>query len=206
VSGTSVSAAVFKRLTNAKKWERDYGLWQLSVRLAGNLGKKRFDDHNDFAAKVETSLKSYGVKLGAADRKALLRGVSWVDEEAPAVIKKAHKPGKVTADPMCGKFEIEAGDTSTVLEYEPDPDLADFEQVPLTEGDGVKAFVRREVLPYAPDAWIDETSEKIGYEISFTKVFYKPAELRPLEEIGADIRRLLDESEGLVLAAVGNQQ
>lgn len=201
-NGQSVSAAVLKRLTNAKKWERDHKLWHLATRLAGDLGKKQHDDHNEFAAKVDDALKSYGIKLGAADRKSLLRGVSWADSDAPAVIKKAHKPGKAVSDPMFGRFEAEVGGKLTVVEYEPDGDLADFEQVPLEEDGGVTAFVTREVLPYAPDAWIDATSEKIGYELSFAKVFYKPAELRPLADIEDEIRRLMSESDGLVLAAI----
>ncbi|MCZ7665708.1 MAG: SAM-dependent DNA methyltransferase, partial [Thermoleophilia bacterium] len=87
--------------------------------------------------------------------------------------------------------------------YEPDSELSDFEQVPLLEQGGVAAFISREVTPYAPDAWVDERSEeKIGYEISFTRHFYRPVELRPLEEIEADIRKLLAESDGLVQRAL----
>ena len=65
-----------------------------------------------------------------------------------------------------------------VVELEPDPDLRDSEQVPLLEEGGVEAFVQREVLPYAPDAWIDAGSSRIGYEISFTRYFYQPQPLR----------------------------
>ena len=64
-----------------------------------------------------------------------------------------------------------------VVEYEPDSDLRDTEQVPLLEEGGVEAFIAREVLPYAPDAWFDPASIKIGYEISFTRHFYKPPPL-----------------------------
>jgi type I restriction enzyme M protein len=85
-----------------------------------------------------------------------------------------------------------------VAEYEPDGDLRDSEQVPLLEEGGVAAFFRREVLPYAPDAWIDETATKIGYEISFTRYFYQPKPLRTLEEIRADILAVKKESEGLL--------
>ena len=60
------------------------------------------------------------------------------------------------------------------MEYEPDSELRDTEQVPLLEAGGIEAFFRREVLPYVPDAWIDEEATKIGYEISFTRYFYKP--------------------------------
>ncbi len=85
-----------------------------------------------------------------------------------------------------------------MVEYEPDPDLRDTEQVPLLEPGGIEAFIRREVLPYTPDAWIDKSATKIGYEISFTRHFYKPQALRSLEEISADILALEKETEGLL--------
>ena len=72
----------------------------------------------------------------------------------------------------------------------------------LEEG-GVDAFIRREVLPYAPDAWVDESATKIGYEISFTRYFYKPQPLRTLEEIRADIKALEQETEGLLGQILG---
>ena len=95
-----------------------------------------------------------------------------------------------------------------VVEYEPEPDLRDTEQVPLTESsggwaDGVEAFIRREVLPYAPDAWVDDSKTKVGYEISFTRHFYKPTPLRALDEIRADIRALQAETEDLLAEIVG---
>ena len=70
--------------------------------------------------------------------------------------------------------------------------------MPLLEEGGVEAFLRREVLPYAPDAWYVHSSVKTGYEISFTRYFYKPQPLRPLEEIRADILALERETEGLL--------
>ena len=85
-----------------------------------------------------------------------------------------------------------------VITYEPDTGLRDTEQVPFLENGGIEAFFRREVLPHAPDAWIDPGKTVIGYEISFTKHFYKPEPLRTLEEIEADIRALEQESEGLL--------
>ena len=87
---------------------------------------------------------------------------------------------------------------STVVEYEPDTDLRDTEQVTLLHEGGIEAFIRREVLPYAPDAWYMPDSVKIGYEISFTRHFHKPQPLRPLEEIRADILALERETEGLL--------
>jgi type I restriction enzyme M protein len=75
--------------------------------------------------------------------------------------------------------------------------------VPLLEEGGIEAFLRREVLPYAPDAWYDPGSVKRGYEISFTHYFYKPQPLRSLEEIRADILALEKETEGLLGEILG---
>jgi type I restriction enzyme M protein len=74
----------------------------------------------------------------------------------------------------------------------------DTEQIPLNYEGGIKAFFKKEVLPYAPDAWIDEKKTQIGYEISFTKHFYKPVQLRTLSDIVADIRTLEQETDGLL--------
>ena len=76
--------------------------------------------------------------------------------------------------------------------------LRDAEQVPLLEDGGIEAFMRREVLPYTADAWIKEDATKIGYEVSFTRHFYKPQPLRTLEEISADILAIEKEAEGLL--------
>ncbi len=84
------------------------------------------------------------------------------------------------------------------VEGEPDPALRDAENVPLTYEGGVAAFMKNEVLPYAPDAWVDESKTKIGYEISFTKYFYKPERLREMADILADIRSLEKEADGMM--------
>ena len=71
--------------------------------------------------------------------------------------------------------------------YEPDPDLRDFENVPLK--DGIEAYFEREVLPHVPDAWMDRGKDKVGYEINFNRHFYKYTPPRPLEKIDADLKR-----------------
>jgi len=85
----------------------------------------------------------------------------------------------------------------------PDKDLTDSEQIPLDYDGGISAFIKAEVLPYAPDAFIDESKTQVGYEISFTKHFYKPVQLRELAEIVADIRALEKETEGLLEEVLG---
>lgn len=77
----------------------------------------------------------------------------------------------------------------------PDSKLRDFENVPL--GDDIDKYFEKEVLPHVPDAWIDKTKTKVGYEINLTRYFYKYKPLRPLEEIDGEIKQL--ESEILEL-------
>ena len=123
-------------------------------------------------------------------------------EDAPPVIRKIHKKGAV-ADPLRGLFPATIGGKPVVVEYEPDPDLRDTEQVPLLEEGGIVAFLRREVLPHARDAWYVPDTVKTGYEVSFTRYFYKPKPLRTLEEIRADILALERETEGLLGEIIG---
>ena len=124
-------------------------------------------------------------------------------ETAPPVIKKIHKRG-TESDPLRGRFEATVNGRPAVVEYEPDTDLRDAEQIPLQEEDAEsKRSLRREVLPYAADAWYQPNSVKIGYEISFTRYFYKPQPMRTLEEIRADILALERETEGLLVEIVG---
>jgi type I restriction enzyme M protein len=80
---------------------------------------------------------------------------------------------------------------------------SDTEQIPLDYPGGIDAFIKAEVLPYAPDAWVDEGKTQIGYEISFTKHFYKPVQLRELADIVADIRALERETDGLLEEVLG---
>src|SRR5439155_7927757 len=71
---------------------------------------------------------------------------------------------------------------------EPDSELRDYENVPLKET--INTFFEREVKPHVPDAWIDESKTKIGYEIPFNRHFYKYTPPRSLEEIQADIKQV----------------
>ena len=155
---------------------------------------------------VERPLRLPGIDADRAympkEVKALKAGRT-PEEGAPPVIRKIHKAGKAEPDPLRGLFPTEIQGKPAVVEYEPDSDLRDSEQVPLLERGSVEAFLRREVLPHAPDAWYDPVSVKVGYEISFTRYFYKPQPLRTLEEIRADIVALERETEGLLGEILG---
>ena len=138
------------------------------------------------------------MKLTAKRQKLLQTVLGEKDEAAASVIKRSHRPGKAEPDPLHGHYEAEIDGKQCVVEYEPDTELRDTEQVPLLEAGGIEAFFQREVLPHVPDAWIDASATKIGYEISFTRYFYKPQPLRTLEAIRADIEALEQETEGLL--------
>ena len=161
-----------------------FGYWKVTVERPLRL--KGIDPDRTHAAKEIKALKE------TAER----------GEEAPGVIKKIHKKG-TAADPLRGLFATTIAGKAAVVEYEPDPDLRDTEQVPLLEEGGVEAFLRREVLPHAADAWYDLASVKTGYEVSFTRYFYKPQPLRTLEAIRADILALEKETEGLLSEIIG---
>jgi type I restriction enzyme M protein len=155
---------------------------------------------------IERPLRLRGIDPERSYSAAEIRGMKTdglVDETASPVIKKILRRG-VDPDPLHGLFEVPLHGKPCVVEYEPDSDLRDTEQVPLTEPGGVDAFVNREVLPYASDAWYDPASIKIGYEISFTRYFYKPSPLRSLDEIRADIVALEKETEGLLDEIIGD--
>ena len=187
-----------KKLLDAKTWQRDGRLVDIATMLRTTLGDRVFEDHNHFRDLVDAALKEADIKLGASDRKQILKAVSWRADTAPPVIAKVHKPGKIKAEPLYGLHETSVNGKTAIVEYEPDSELRDTEQVPLLEDGGIEAFIRREVLPYTPDAWIKADSAKIGYEISFTRHFYRPQPLRSLEEISADILAIEKEAEGLL--------
>ena len=199
----SLPEAKKKKLQNDATWKRDAQLIETATKLSKALGEGLIEDHNLFLERVDAALKKLGIKLSAADLKLIINAVSWRVEDAPAVIKKTHKPGKMKPDPLRGLFESKIDGKTCVVEYEPDSELRDFEQIPLLEEGGIEAFIKREVLPYTPDAWLVEADTKIGYEVSFTRHFYQPPKLRTLAEISADILALEHETEGLLSEITG---
>jgi type I restriction enzyme M protein len=172
-------------------------------------GQSRIFDNAEFGyskVTVERPLRALGIEATRAytpkEVKALKEDGRIAEDGVP-VIRRIHKAGKVAADPLRGLFPVTIAGKRCVVEYEPDSGLRDTETVPLKDLGGIEAFIRREVLPHAPDAWIDEAKTTIGYEISFTRYFYKPQPLRPLEAIRADILAVQQETEGLLASIIG---
>ncbi len=154
---------------------------------------------------VERPLRIEGIDAGRAYKAAEIRELKAAgvrSEDAPPVIRKVHKR-VVETDPLRGLFEARIDGRAAVVEYEPDTSLRDTEQIPLQEDGGIEAFLNREVLPWAPDAWYNPRTVKTGYEISFNRYFYKPEPMRPLAEIQADILALETQTEGLLADIMG---
>lgn len=128
-----------------------------------SIGSTLYKNQNEFEAVLESVLKNHDVEPDKSLKKAMLKTLSEHDDTADIIRDKNGNP-------------------------ESDPDLRDYENVPLKED--IHKYFEREVKPHLPDAWIDEKKTKVGYEISFTKYFYKYKPLRPLKEITADIKSL----------------
>jgi len=105
----------------------------------------------------------------AKEIKALKETAGRADD-ALLVIRKIPKKG-TAPDPLHGLFAATIDGRPAVVEYEPCRDLRDIAQVPLLEEGGIKAFLRREVLPHAPDAWYVPDSVKTDDAINFTRCF-----------------------------------
>ena len=147
----------------------------LLAEVAG--GPKPHLNFDSVRQRFESAMKDAEINLSAPDLKALYAAFVTKDEMAEPVVKKK---------------------TKDAIEYEPDPDLRDSEKVPLLEEGGIEVFFKREVLPYVSDAWVDHSKTQVGYEISFTKHFYKPPPLRSLDEIRADLETTQSEAKGML--------
>ena len=181
-------------------------LENLVDRVGAELGPGPHRDFNRFLSAVAADATAHGVKL-TAKRKTLLKiSLASRDETAEPVMRAIHRKGAAGPDALRGLYPVTIGGEPAVVEYEPDADLRDTEQVALLRPGGIEAFLREEVLPYAPDAWYNPESVRVGYEINFNRHFYKPQPMRSLEEIRADILALERETEGLLAGIlVGSQ-
>jgi type I restriction enzyme M protein len=155
---------------------------------------------------VERPLRARGIdpdRAYSAKEIKALRDSGRIGEDGAPVIRRIHTGDKDQANTLYGRFPALIGNKACVVGYEPDSDLRDTETVPLSEPGGIAAFIRREVLRHAPDAWVDEAKTAIGYEISFARYFYKPQPLRSLGEIRTDILAIEKETEGLMATILG---
>ena len=128
------------------------------------LGREPIRDWNAVWAHIGDVLRQNGLRWKAAEQQLFCSVFTQKDPDAEPVFTGARDGG-----------------------YEPDPALRDFENVPLK--DDVDAYFEREVRPHVPDAWMDRSKDKIGYEINFNRHFYKYTPPRPLEVIDAELKQ-----------------
>ena len=171
---------------------------KLVERFSLEFGPGPHRDFNLFMDRIFCNAKKHGVKLTAKRKKLLQEVLAERCEGAEPVVRKRHKQESTVTDPVRGIFEVIDGVRTVVVEFEPDTQLRDTQQIPLLEDGGIETFLRREVLPYTSDAWYVPTSVRTGYEISFARHFYKPQPLRSLQAIRADILAVETESQGLL--------
>lgn len=145
---------------------------QESIKTAlRSLGETLYKNRDEFEEALANAFRTADVKIAASVKKAILNALSERDETAEICTDKDGN-------------------------QEPDPELRDYENVPLK--DEIDEYMQREVLPHAPDAWVDESKTKIGYEVPFTRHFYEYVPPRPLEEIEREIKDLEDEIRGML--------
>lgn len=180
--------------------EKDPALFGVVKAVAERLQYQAIFDYNQFIKELEKEAKKSNVKLPAKKITLVRTFLTTIDENAERVIKRVHKVSKVEPNPLCGLYQL---DEDNVVEYEPDSNLRDTEQIPLLHEGGIEKFFQDEILLFAPDAWIDESKTQMGYELSFTKYFYKPVQLRTLDEIAEDIKALEAQTEGLLSEIIG---
>ena len=138
----------------------------------------------------------------AAVRKAIASVPSGTPLDDWAAFAKATKL-KATVLKKIRPFITVKDANANPVSGEADSDLRDTELIPFTYEGGIEGFMKNEVLSYAPDAWIDEKKTQIGYEISFNKYFYRPVNLRSMDEIIASLNELEKEADGMLAGIVG---
>jgi type I restriction enzyme M protein len=191
-----------KDVLDAKLWQDQLALMKKAKALQAAIGDSQFDDFNEFDKVFKQALKESDVSLDTKEKKQLLDAITWKNPNAEPVIKKVIK----VANPLYGAFSYKPAPTNQqadkpakIVEFQPDSDLRDYENVPLnpeiTTTELIESYFAREVQPHVPDAWInadktdaiDEEIGIVGFEIPFNRHFYVYEPPRPLQEIDADL-------------------
>lgn len=180
-------------------------IWILSNKKeTRRKGKVQLVDATNLKSPLRKNLGEKNCELTTELRQQILELYMNFEENEYSKIFDNHEFGywKVTVN----QPELDSGG-NPVLEKNGNPkadkDKIDTEQIPFSYEGGISAFMEKEVFPFAPDAWIDEKKVQIGYELSFTKYFYKPIQLREVSDIVAEIKALEQETEGLLAEIIG---
>lgn len=188
---------------------REFGYWSVDMlrplRLRVELTDENFSDFklNEKDEALEKIIKTLVSEFGSSPvmdyNKVYCRFVELAEKAKAKLTDKRIKLFRnyfATVDENAEPVKTKEG-------FEADKNLTDTEKVPLLYEGGIKAFYEKEVKPYVPDAWIDEKSIKVGYELSFTKYFYKPIVLREVKDIVAEINEIEKSTAGLLGSIIG---
>jgi len=204
-----------KELLAQTTWQAQREIMLAAQQIAANVGSAEHLDFNVFETKVDEACTALKLKLSTAERKQVLNAVSWRDPQAAKVIKKQHKLTNTKLKDLLCELQTTAdrlGDygywpnakTGEFIEYEPDSELRDTENVRLaksktpTASSVIHEYFIREIRPYDQEAWLALDKTTIGYEIAFNKYFYQHIPLRPLENITKELLALDAETEGFL--------
>lgn len=169
----------------------DFGFWSVTVERPLRLRVYPTREVPEDIFKKQLELEQYRSALEKLPKKD-----SWDDWKAfckatglKAAILKKVRPFITEVDP-----------TATPIEGEADTNLRDTELVPLNYIGGIDEFIKTEVLPFSPDAWVDEKKSQLGYELSFVKCFHKPVQLRSMAEIFEELKQIEKETDTMISA------
>jgi len=201
-----------KSLTSQTLWSKHQKLYKTAIKLKELIGTNESNDFNLFKLTIDTTLKQEKVKLSNSEKNIILNAISWYDKDAIKVIKKTHKLPteklKILLKYLeCKKEELadfgyyKSDKANEYIEYESDTDLRDSENIPLKSD--IHNYYLEEIKPHVDEAWINLSSTKIGYEISFNKYFFKYTALRSIKKITKDILTLEEQSDGLIHEILG---
>jgi type I restriction enzyme M protein len=208
----NVNAKAKAKLLDEKYWKKLRDILEAANLLMTEIGDAEFDDFNIFKDKIDEVLKSKNISISVSEKNTILNAVSWYEETAEKVIKKAVKFSGAKLNALlehlgCSQNELSdfgyypSRKPSEYITYESSSDLRDAESVPLN--DQIHRYFIAEVKPHVEEAWINLDSTKIGYEVSFNKYFYRHKQLRSLEEVASDIIALEQKAEGLIAEILG---
>ena len=204
-----------KELLAQTTWQAQRDIMLAAQQIAAKVGADEHLDFNLLETMVDEACTALKLKLSTPERKQVLNAVSWRDPRAAKVIKKQHKLSGSKLKDLLAELQTTTerlGDygywlgakVGEFVEYEPDSELRDTENVPLAKSKEPSAssviheYFIREVRPHVDEAWIALDKTVIGYEISFNKYFYQHKPLRSLQEVTAEILALEAETDGLL--------
>lgn len=201
----------FKETPQSKIFpNNEFGYWSVKVcrplrlkahisnpRIAACINDKKYKDMQDWLSRLYE-------EIGDID---YLDFHAFIEEAKAATKKHGYKWKKANAEALQRYFTEVSPEAEIVFDENgnpvPNKALEDSEIIPFRYENGIEGFLQNEILPYTSDAWIDQDSIQEGYELSFTKYFYKPKQLRSIAEISKDIRDIEERTDGMLNEILG---